>query len=271
MERKVAYNNLVFEYKVFGSGDKYILAFHGLGREADDYKIFEKNLGEKYTIISVNLYHHGNSEYPEERMFKDQITKKELQLHIEKLLEEFNIESFTLMGYSLGGRVALTCVQLFSKRINRIILIAPDGLKINYYNEWVTKTKSGKNFVKGVVKHPDKFFDLIDKLNRYKLIRNSYKRNIKFHFETHEKRILMRNVISTFRNITPNLSKVTRYINSNKIDVVMIFGKHDFIIPISLGKKFLKDIKTNKKLHVIDASHNILTENASKQLSELIE
>ncbi len=270
MTHKVAYNDFVFEYKIFGSGKEYILAFHGMGREADDYKIFENTLGENYTIIAVNLYHHGNSEYPKDRMFKNQISKKEFIAHIGVLLDKHAIDKFSVMGYSLGGRIALTCVQIYHKRINRIILIAPDGLKISPYNTWVTKTNMGRNFIKGVIKYPDVFFKRIEKLNRYKLISNRSKRMINFHFETHEKRILMRNVISSFINIIPNLFQVVRYINRYKIDLVMIFGKHDFIIPISLGKRFLKRIKTNKIMHVIDASHNILTENASKQLAELI-
>ena len=270
MTHTVSYKDFVFEYKLFGSGKEYLLAFHGVGREADDYKIFEKTLGEKYTIVAVNLYHHGNSVYPENRMFENQISKKEFIEHIEQLLTELKIDRFSIMGYSLGGRVALTCVQLFYKRINRIILIAPDGLKISHYNNFVTRTNMGKNYIKWLVKKPDEFFALIDKLHRYKIVNNRSKRMINFHFETHEKRVLLRNVISSFKNIIPNINKVTRYINKHNIEIVMVFGKHDFIIPIKLGTRFLKGIRSKKEMHVIDASHNILTENASKALSELI-
>ena len=75
----------------------------------------------------------------------------------------------------------------------------------------------GKNFVKGVVKNPSRFFERIDNLHKYKLITNSSKRNIKFHFETHEKRIMMRNVISSFANINPNLDQIVRHIKKYKI------------------------------------------------------
>ena len=270
MAHTVSYKDFVFEYKLFGSGEEYLLAFHGFGREADDYKIFEKTLGEKYMIVAINLYHHGNSEYPVERMFDNQITKKEFIAHVEELLNKLKIDRFSIMGYSLGGRVALTCVQLYYKRINRIILIAPDGLKISYYNNFVTRTNVGKNFIKWLVKKPEEFFSMIERLHRYKIVNNRMKRMINFHFETHEKRVLLRNVISSFKNIIPNLNKVARYINKHNIEIVMVFGKHDFIIPIKLGTRFLKGIKSKKEMHVIDASHNILTENASKTLSELI-
>lgn len=271
MAETIIYNEFTLEYKVFGDGPEYLIAFHGMGREADDFKIFEKTIGHKYSIVAVNLFHHGNSIYPEARLFRNQLTKKEFVALIEKLLAKLKVDRFTLMGYSLGGRVALTCLQLLYKRVDRIILIAPDGLKISYYNQWVTRTSMGKNFMKGVVKYPDVFFDRVERLNKIKLINNRSMRNINFHFETHEKRILMRNVISTFKKIIPNLNQVVRHINKHQIEVLLIFGKHDFIIPVQLGKRFLSRLKTNKKMHIIDASHNILTENASKQLSDLIE
>lgn|ERR1019366_7692949 len=270
MTHTVSYKDFVFEYKLFGSGSEYLLAFHGFGRESDDFKIFEKTLGEKYTIVAINLYHHGNSMYPNERMFENQITKKEFIAHIEQLLTQLKIDRFSIMGYSLGGRVALTCVQFFYKRINRIILIAPDGLKISYSNNFITGTTIGKNFIKWLVKNPEKFFNGVNKLHRYKILNNRLRRMINFHFETHEKRVLLRNVISSFKNIVPNLNQITRHINKYHIEIVMIFGQHDFIIPIKLGKRFLKKIKSKKEMHIIDASHNILTENASKTLSELI-
>jgi pimeloyl-ACP methyl ester carboxylesterase len=270
MVQKIAYKEFELEYKLFGSGSEFIIAFHGFGREANDFKIFEKNLGEKFTIVAVNLYHHGNSVYPDNRMFDNQISKQEFIEHLEVLLNELKIYRFSIMGYSLGGRVALTCIQHFYARINKIILIAPDGLKTSHYNNFVTRTNMGKNYIKWVIKKPEEFFGLIDRLHSYKIVNNRTKRMINFHFETHEKRVLLRNVISSFKNIVPNISEVTHHINNYNIEIVMVFGRHDFIIPIKLGIRFLKGIRSKKQLHIIDASHNILTENASKTLSELI-
>lgn len=270
MAESITHNEFTLEYKMLGTGSEFLVAFHGMGREADDFKIFENTLGKKYTIIAVNLFHHGNSIYPDHRLFENQISKKEFVELVTILLEKWNIGKFSVMGYSLGARVALSCVELLDNRINRIILIAPDGLKKSYYNRFVTNTKFGKRYIKWLVNHPEAFFRRVNKLHAYKIINNRSKRMIVFHFETHEKRLLMRNAISTFKYIVPNLSQVVEHINKNKIELLMIFGKHDFIIPVKLGVQFLKRIKTNRKMHVIDASHNILTENASKQLSDLI-
>jgi pimeloyl-ACP methyl ester carboxylesterase len=266
-----SYNGFVLEYKIFGSGSEYILAFHGMGREADDYKIFENTLGKRYTIIAVNLFFHGNSVYPKERIFDNQIKKNELADLFEHLLQSLGINRFSLMGYSLGGRFALTLTQFLHKRMDRLILIAPDGLKRSIYNDFTTGTNIGQNFVKWMVAYPESFFDTIDTLHKYRLMSNKIRKVIGIHFETHERRILMRDALSSFRHINPNLRKVSNNINNNNIELVMIFGKYDFIIPIKLGEHFIKHITTKKKLHVINSSHNILTENASKMLTELIQ
>jgi pimeloyl-ACP methyl ester carboxylesterase len=266
-----SYNNFALEYKLFGSGSEYMLAFHGMGRTADDFQIFESTLGKRYTIVAINIFFHGNSQYPVDRIFDNQLKKKEFVELIEKLLSELNINRFSIMGYSLGGRVTLSLVQFLHKRIDRMILIAPDGLKRSLYNDITTNTNLGKNFVKWMVKYPEAFFGSIDKLHHYKLISNKIKKVINIHFETHDKRVLMRNALSSFKHINPNLRKVANNINNSAIEVVMIFGKYDFIIPIKLGELFLKRIKTKKKLHIINSSHNILTENASKALAELLQ
>lgn len=266
----VRYKDFLLEYKVFGKGKEYILAFHGMGRNADDYKIFEDSLGKKYTIIAINLFHHGGSEYPKDRIFDNQLKKGEFVEHIEKLLSELGIDRFSLIGYSLGGRFVLTLVQYLHKRIDRVILIAPDGLKKSVYNRFTTRTSLGKSFVKWMVSYPEAFFDLIDSLHRYKLISTKGKKVIGIHFDSHERRLLMRNAISSFKYIEPNLRKITKNINNDHIELVMIFGKYDFIIPAKLGEHFLKNITSNKKMYIIKSSHNILTENASKALAELI-
>jgi pimeloyl-ACP methyl ester carboxylesterase len=266
-----SWNEFTLEYKLFGSGAEYILAFHGMGREADDYKIFENTLGKKYTIIAVNIFFHGNSIYPKERIFDNQIRKDELAELIKALLKNREIERFSLMGYSLGGRFALTLTQFLHERINKLILIAPDGLKRSLYNDFTTGTDIGKNFVKWMVSYPEAFFGTIDTLHKYKILPNKLRKVIHIHFETHERRLLMRNALSSFRHINPNLRKVINNINNSNIELVMIFGKYDFIIPIKLGERFIRHITSPKKLHIIKASHNILTDNASRALSELIE
>ena len=126
-------NNLALEYLTFGKGSNIILAFHGFGRKAEDFLLFEKILEEKYTVISFNFFHHGNSSYPNDRIEKNTLSVEELNDFFEYFLKEKNISRFSLMGYSMGGKICLSLLEKFANRIDDIFLFAPDGIKINFW------------------------------------------------------------------------------------------------------------------------------------------
>ena len=112
---------LKLEYYTYGTGKTPLLAFHGFGRHAKDYKAFETLFGEKYTIYAFNLFHHGVSEYPEERISQDTFTKHEFKQLFAKFFSENKIEKTAIMGYSLGGKIALMFTEFFFRK-SRITL-----------------------------------------------------------------------------------------------------------------------------------------------------
>jgi esterase/lipase len=102
------------------------------------------------------------------------------------------------------------------------------------------------------------------------LISNKGKKVIKIHFGSHDKRLLMRNALSCLKYIEPFLLRVIKNINKNNIEVIMVFGKFDFIIPVKLGIRFMKKIKSKKQMYVIDGSHNILIDKNASFIAEKV-
>src|SRR2546430_8395975 len=49
-------------------------------------------------------------------------TKKEFRELFEKFLSEQSIKRFSLMGFSLGGKIALQLLELFPDRVNTVLL-----------------------------------------------------------------------------------------------------------------------------------------------------
>lgn len=78
-------------------------------------------------IVAIDLIGHGQSAAPED------VSKYTIQEQIEVLEQTFSqldIESFTLLGYSMGGRVALSYTAAFPNRVSHLILeSASPGLK----------------------------------------------------------------------------------------------------------------------------------------------
>ena len=78
MNNFISHNGFNWEYEKFGSGKEILLAFHGFGNHSSDFRILERSLGKKYTIISFNLPYHGASYIDESRADKT-ISKEDLK------------------------------------------------------------------------------------------------------------------------------------------------------------------------------------------------
>ena len=89
------YKEFVLEYFVFGNGDETLLAFHGFGRNAKDYEVFDNILKDKYKVISINLFHHGNSVYPANRITENTLQKIELKEIFEAFLFDQKVKTFS--------------------------------------------------------------------------------------------------------------------------------------------------------------------------------
>ena len=83
------YKDFVLEYIVFGNGPEKMLALHGFGRNANDFLVFEDALKDKYTVFSFAIFHHGKSEYPDNRIHSNTLQKQELIYWQEKMKGTF--------------------------------------------------------------------------------------------------------------------------------------------------------------------------------------
>ena len=118
----------MLSYRRFGDGNKMLFCFHGYGEDALTFSFLEKNLGNEFTLIALDFPFHGLTEWNEEFL-----------LRIDELIEIMNkissVQSFSILGYSMGGRVALKLLQIIPDRIEKIILLAPDGLHNNFWHK----------------------------------------------------------------------------------------------------------------------------------------
>ncbi|MFB6257936.1 MAG: alpha/beta fold hydrolase, partial [Flavobacteriales bacterium] len=127
------------EYLRFGNGPRPVFAFHGYGRRAEDFAIFSPHLASDITLYSFNLFGHGRTRYPKERMERSTIGKKEWASIFRAFLDELGAEQAAVIGYSLGGRTSLCLLELMPERISGAYLFAPDGLHRFSWYRWVTR------------------------------------------------------------------------------------------------------------------------------------
>lgn len=272
-ERQAFFKQSRINYYSFGSGPKAAICFHGYGQEASSFIFLEKYIGNQYTFYSIDLPFHGKTEWKDELIF----SQADLQQIVEKIIGENNVKlhltpgetnfKLTLIGFSLGGRVALSFLEANPGKVEKLILLAPDGLKVNFWYWLATQTWPRNKFFAFTMKHPDWFFGFLKLLNKMRLVNTSIFKFVNYYIGDVTVRRLLYLRWTTLRKLKPDLHFIKSLINKNNIQVRLIYGKHDRIILSSVGEKFKKGIEQQCTLSIIHSGHQILHE---KHIEEIL-
>ncbi len=269
MSSFITYTNFSLEYEEFGMGEQILIAFHGFDRHSSDFKVFETSLGKKYKIISFNLFYHGES-ILSNTIHSEVFTYNDLKGLIVNLLKEKNKNEFSLLAYSLGGKIALACIELFADKIKDVYLFAPDGIKINWIYRFASSTKLGQSIFKIIVNQPSCFLKTLNCFEKLGIVNEKFNKFIHYQLENKERRQKVYDVWLVFRKIIPNIKNIQAAINKNNINIHLFFGKYDAVIPPSLGTYFVKGLKNKSSLHLLDMGHQLITEKTNSILAPYI-
>jgi pimeloyl-ACP methyl ester carboxylesterase len=265
MPRKhFVHNGLQIEYAEFGYGKSIVIAMHGFGREAEDFRQFVPMLRENERIVAINLFSHSKSNWPENRPLLESLSPLEHKQLLEAFLAHLNVKSFALMGYSLGGKVALTTYELMPEKVERLLLIAPDGLKVNLFYGFLVNTSMGRGLYRGIMKLPKVLFRTADFAKATGLINAKLHRFVYVHMDSHEKRNLVYETWLIYRKLVPNLDKIAAQANASNVHLKLIFGTHDSVIKIKDGERFAFKLNHKKSLYKLPSGHQLMNEETVK-------
>ena len=277
LHRYMAHYQLVFKtsiisYYRFGHGPKKAICFHGYGENAAMYAFLEKYAGRQFTFYSIDLPFHGNTKWNEGLTVthQDLLQVCELILQQDEPEAKTNNSKLTLMGFSLGGRIALSLYQSQPAIIEKMVMLAPDGLKLNFWYWLATQSRAGNKFFALTMKHPSWFFGLLQLLNKLKLVNASIFKFVNFYIGDKEVRQLLYERWTALRKLKPNLEKIKSSIRSQHTQVRLVYGKHDRIILPVVGEKFRKGIENYSKLEVISSGHQVLHEKHAEQIVDAL-
>lgn len=249
------------------AGAQPILAFHGFGRPMTDFRVFESLLKPGQVIYSFHLFQHGQSTFPAERLSKRSLTMEEHVMLLGEICNQLNINEFWLLGYSMGGKVALKTLELLPEKVKGILLVAPDGVKVNYFYKFVSGTSLGRSIYRGVLRNPKPLFFIADSLRAIRLLPQKLHRFVHFHMETYEKRKLVGEVWMVYRFFEPDIAEVQRIINEREIQTTLIYGKYDSVIKPWQGEKLNEGLDRNA-LHILESGHLLLEESTVEYIAE---
>ncbi|GED63185.1 2-succinyl-6-hydroxy-2,4-cyclohexadiene-1-carboxylate synthase [Lysinibacillus fusiformis] len=108
------------------NGSYTLVALHGFTGSTATWYNLAQSLPD-VRVIAIDLIGHGQTATPEQ--IKRFSMEEQLQ-DLEELFCQLHMEKFTLLGYSMGGRIALSYAIAFPDRIQKLILeSASPGLR----------------------------------------------------------------------------------------------------------------------------------------------
>ncbi len=257
---KISNKYALLNCKVYGNGSKNILAFHGFGQDGSIFKI----LADRYpdtSVFSFDLFFHGESVLAEGE--SPIATDSWLDL-IRSFFKQTDIDQCELVGFSFGAKLALMILEFFPEKINKLVLLAPDGVEEARWYKLATGNWLARQYFHWIVSHPVSYFYGINWLRRLGFISRQIERFAKAEMGDFPGRMRVYKMWVGLRKIKPNLQNVLLALEKHKIPTEIYLGKYDKVITRKRIEKLLKYEKSN--LITLNCGHTHLVEQWLKQL-----
>lgn len=250
------YQSSVIHYRSGGTGARPLICFHGYGETSGVFNFLEDRIGVDYFIIAIDLPFHGETEWA-----LPEVNAMSLSDLVTELLQHRKIqtEDIHLLGFSLGGRLALSVLESLQHKVSKIVLLAPDGLTVNFWYWLSTKTRIGRKAFRFTMDKPGWFMGMLNVANKVKILNQSVYKFVKYYIHDEQVRHELYERWTGLRNCSPDINKLKHIIRQYHIEVRLLYGKHDRIIGNKKGLKFINGMNAGI-VEVLNCGHQVLHE-----------
>ena len=241
-----------------------MFAFHGYGESAASFSFIGEALDADHTLIAIDLPFHGLTEWREGLLF----TAAQLYEIMEKIVASSaaassaaagSAQPWGLIGYSMGGRIVLQLAENHPGSIDKLVLLAPDGLKVNIWYWVATRTVPGNLLFRWTMRRPGWLFLLLRMSHALRLVNPSI---YKFAVHYIDDRTVRNDLYirwTTMRKFRPDPAGIAAIIRRRQLPVSLVYGRYDRIIRWEQGEQFRKTgIEKCCRLTLLDTGHQLL-------------
>ncbi len=248
-------------YLKYGAGPGLVLGFHGYGLEAGSFEVLGNVVPVGFTLLAFDLPGHGATDW-KGGVFHRQM----LATLVLRAMALYGAEKVVLAGYSLGGRVCLTLLELMPEHVSGVLLMAPDGLVPNRLYAFATRTAIGRRLFNAVLNDPGRFIALANLFKSLHLIDASRHKFVLHYLHTAESREQLRMVWAQLADIVPHVHRLQHALRGRAIPIHLFMGRHDRIIPVAHAEHF-KKVFGNVHLHILQKGHRLLDADVAAQVA----
>lgn len=224
------------------------------------------SLGSRYTIYSFDFAYHGRTAWSEQHGF----TKSEFLKMLDTFMLQHHFKKISLLGFSMGGRVALSVIPDLAEKLDDVILIAPDGIEERIYYRSFMAGKSGEAVFREVLKHPKLLIAAADAFSKIGLTKKYVAEYMKNYWADERKRDKLFNVWLSMRTYRARLQKIRIATEQHPLRIFMLWGNHDKMIPSRMAHQFKKEVPLCK-LKMVEGGHFIVNEKLNPVIDELLQ
>lgn len=106
----------LLNYKIEGEGHTIIL-IHGLFGNLDNLGLLARDLRNDHQVISIDLRNHGQSFQSDEHNYEL------MAQDVFELVQALELSAFTVIGHSMGGKVAMKLAELAQDQVKQLIVL----------------------------------------------------------------------------------------------------------------------------------------------------
>ena len=244
-------------YKVEGNGESLVF-IHGLSDNLLYWEFLAANLKGDYEVIRFDLRGHGESELGD-----DEITIGRYVEDLNDILEGLNVSNANLIGFSLGGAIALEYALEYPNKVDSLVAMSSfckaDEHLDNVFNQF--KNALDISF--------EEFYDLIlpmvlcpevieDNHDELEMLKEAASKTA--NTEAYIK------AIDAFKdfNVESDLSKIN-------VPTLVLAGQYDDITLVSSQKELQRKIKNSKLIVLDDVKHNLLIGKNNEEILDILD
>ncbi|MCA1762641.1 MAG: alpha/beta fold hydrolase [Flavobacteriales bacterium] len=246
------------EYAQWGKGKEALVALHGFGRNLNDFRAFTAPFEDRFTTTAVNIFFHGKSGIGSRKSDIEPLSTDEFAAFFNAFLDHIGAKKAHIMGYSLGGRLAMKLAECSPERVKSLILLAPDGLVLSRWYALLSHSAPGRAVFRFFMRNNPAFFGLLRTLNKIGFISDRLRDFIRSQTGSPELQQKVYDVWCFLRKIEPEFDKLGRALKREDVPVHIFIGAYDRIIPIKNARKF-KSIYPEVKITLLRSGHAMLT------------
>ncbi len=262
---QVTYNLSTIHFLRFGTGSEVMIAFHGFGEISDSFLALQQALGGRYTVYAMDMPYHGKTIWREPHYYN----KQDLHSILELLFAAEHISKFELMGFSMGGKNAMAAVKMFPDKVQRLLLLASDGIQTKRLYNVAVYPAWGRKVFHSVVHHPGWLFAGIRLFRRLGIISPWLHKFTTNHLNTKEKRQCLYDTWVAMADFQIDIPYLKQLINKHAIPVLLIFGERDEVIPPAVATIFAQGVD-HATIHIIRRGHYFIDERFDPVLTNIM-